>query len=130
MWEALDTICSRPWMGAYLRVLAVGYALGALMHYANIAGLGETKWRDAPLAWRLGDIAYAVLDTAAAVMLWLRSPLGVVLFLVAALSQLVLYLGLPRKFAFTKEHMRAIRSMVYIHVMTIAFFVTIMLAGR
>ena len=130
MWEALEAICNRPWMGIYLRVLAVLYALGAVVHYANLAGLGEMKRPDAPLAWRLGDIGFAILDTAAAITLWLRSPWGVILFLFGALSQIALYMGLPTKFAFTKDHMKAIRGMVYFHLTTIVFFVTLMVARR
>lgn len=52
------------------------------------------------------------LNIGAAVALWLRSHWGIVLFLVAVGSQLIIYTAFIKYFAFTSEHRRAIHGLL------------------
>lgn len=113
MLEFLELFCQRPWSGVYLRVIAVVMAYGAVVHGANLLGFGERPWSEMPLAWRLGDIGYLVADTAVAVGLWRREPWGVVLLLAVIASQFVIYTVFVDRFAFTDEHRRAIRGLLW-----------------
>lgn len=90
-----------PWFGTYLCVLAILYALGGVVHIGNIFGYGDRPWSDSPIAWRVGDVVYGVVDFVAAIGLWRRAMWGLTAFVLAACSQLVLYLGWPHVFAFT-----------------------------
>ncbi len=85
--EWLRKACARPWMGYYLRFLAVVMALSGLVHFDNMAGLGAKPWFGTPLSWRVGDAVYGAVDILAAVGLWLKSTWGVVLALAAVASQ-------------------------------------------
>lgn len=119
LWSQLAQVASRKWMGVYLRVLAVVYALGGLVHISNILGFGELPWSDSPTAWRVGDLVYGVIDVIAALGLWRRAPWGVVAFIVAACSQLVLYVGWPDVFAFTPEQRSSLQGLVMTHIITL-----------
>ena len=113
---------TRKWMGVYLRLLAIGYAFSALVHYGNLLGLGELPFSEMPLSWKLGDIGYALLDTVAVVGLWRRADWGIACFLLAAVSQLILYVGFPSVFAFTPAQQAAIQGLVITHVVTLLIF--------
>lgn len=126
--QSLDA--SRPWLGVYLRALGILYAVGALVHLGNILGFGELPWAESPPAWRVADVVYLVLDVAAVIGLWLRTPWGIACFLVAAGSQLVLYLGFPHVFALTDQHRQAIRGLVGTHVLTLALLALLWLLRR
>lgn len=112
----------KPWMGVFLRILALFYLLGATVHYGNLLGFGEMKWAESPLSWKLGDICYAILDTAVVIGLWLKTSWGISRFFAGAISQLVLYLGFPHLFAFTEEQRQALWSMVIFHLVSLSIF--------
>ncbi|MDY6937736.1 MAG: DUF6163 family protein [Cyanobacteriota bacterium] len=107
-WSALKEASDRPWMGVYLRILAIIFAYGGLVHIANIAGFGEMPWNQMPLTWQVGDIAYAILDIVAAIGLWKRTVWGAVCMLCAVLSQFVIYTVFLDYFAFTLEQRQTI----------------------
>lgn len=48
--EWLRKACARPWMGYYLRFLAVVMVLSSLVHFGNMAGLGEKPWLETPFS--------------------------------------------------------------------------------
>ncbi len=52
----------KPVMVIYLRIIALCYFYGAIVHYGNLLGFGEMTWAQAPLSWQIGDIFYAILD--------------------------------------------------------------------
>ncbi len=112
----------KPWMGIYLRILALFFLYGAIVHYGNLLGFGEMPWREAPLSWQIGDIVYAIIDTLAVIGLWNKTAWGIGFFLVAAISQLILYLGFPDLFAFTPEQKQALWSLIIFHIITISIF--------
>ena len=109
-------------MGIYLRLLALGYAFSALVHYGNLLGFGEVSFAEMPLSWKLGDIGYALLDSVAVVGLWRKAGWGIVCFLLAAVSQLILYVGFPSVFVFTPEQHAAVQGLVGTHLVTLALF--------
>lgn len=117
-------------MGVYLRVLAVVYAFGAIVHYANLLGIGEQPWSQMPLTWQIGDVAYALLDTATVIGLWLRTPWGVGCFLLGAVSQLILYGAFPQLFAFTEEHRQALNSLIVMHLVALTVFFGLLVARK
>ena len=130
VWSQLAGVASRKWMGVYLRVLAVVYALGGLVHIGNILGLGDIPWSSSPTAWRVGDVAYGVIDVVASLGLWRRAPWGVIAFVVAACSQLVLYLGWPDVFAFTREQRSALQGLVMTHIATLLGLAALWIARK
>ncbi|MDJ0732754.1 MAG: DUF6163 family protein [Nostocaceae cyanobacterium] len=112
----------KPSINIYLRILALFFLYGAIVHYANLLGFGEMPWVEAPLSWQIGDIVYAILDTVAVIGLWNRTTWGIGFFLLAAISQLILYLGFPHLFAFTPEQKQALWSIVIFHSVTVSIF--------
>lgn len=117
-------------MGRYLRLLSLFYAYGAYVHVANMFGLGKMPFFQAPLPWKMADVSYAVIDAFVAFWLFRRSPIGVVLFLFAALSQLFIYLLFPHLFIFTAKQQRAADLLVFFHVATVGLFVFLFLTKK
>ena len=109
-------------MKVYLRVLAGIYALAAGTHIGNMLGFGELPWADAPLAWRLSDIGYAILDTIAAIGLIFLKSWGVVAFLTAAISEILLFTLVPEWFVLKPEHLMLLRSFVAYHLVAISIY--------
>jgi hypothetical protein len=109
-------------MNIFLRILATIYAFACLRHAANILGFGELPWLQAPLAWQLSDIAYLVLDGIAAVGLALLRPWGIVAFLIAASSEILLFTLVPHWFVLRPEHETLLRSFVIYHVIAIGIW--------
>lgn len=126
----LTEVAERPWMSVYVRVLAVIFGCGAIVHIANIAGFGEKPWREGPLSWRVGDIVYGSLNIAAAVALWTRSAWGIILFSLAVASQFIIYTAFINHFAFTPEHRRTIYGLLGTQGLLVAGFVGILLLKR
>ena len=117
-------------MGIYLRILAVVLGYGAIVHFANIAGFGETPWHDGPLAWRIGDLVYAPLNIIAAVGLWKRAPWGILLFFLAIGSQFLIYTIFIRHFAFTAEHRQTIYGLLSTEAVLVVGFVVVWYVRR
>jgi hypothetical protein len=130
MFETIREACKNLWMGRYLRLLSLLYGYGAYVHLGNIFGFGEMPFFQVPLAWKTADISYAVIDIFAAVWLFRRSPAGVILFLFAALSQLVIYLLFPHIFILTTHHHRAVDLLVIVHVVTLGLFVYLLVSKK
>ena len=105
----------RTWFYVAMLVVGVVYGLGGVVHIGNILGFGELKWADAPLSWKLGDIAWGALDIVAIVGIILGSPIGILAVVMAALSQMVLYGLFPGAFALNDEHRSTLRGMVWFH---------------
>ena len=99
-------------MGIYLRILAIIIAYGASVHFANLMGLGEKPWSEAPITWQVGDVAYALIDTLTAIGLWRRTAWGVLCFLGAIASQFLIYTLFIEYFAFTVEQRQTIYGLL------------------
>ncbi|MET0940080.1 MAG: DUF6163 family protein [Mesorhizobium sp.] len=90
-------------MNTYLRILAVFYLYGALVHLADLLSLGHhlgqthgLAFPEMSLPWQIGTVGFAAVDLVAAAGLWLRAWWGVMAFLAAAVAQIVMYRSIPR----------------------------------
>ena len=120
----------RPWMGTFLRVVAVFSIFGGCVHYANLLGFGELTWADAPLSWKIADLVYAPLDRLVVIGLWLREPWGIVSLFAATVSQCVLYAGFSELFVVTAEHRDGLQSMLVFHGLTFLICFALFIARR
>ena len=100
-----DLYAFRP-IRVFLVFIALLFAYGAVVHGFNMAGASGFVWADAPLKWQALDVVYLLLDVAVAAGLLWRRNWGVVLWIAAAYSQIVLYtlfrswvLDVPQAFA-------------------------------
>lgn len=109
-------------LNIYLKILAVLYGYGALIHAANLAGFGSIDPSAAPWYWRPFDVFYLLLDSATMVGLWRGRRWGVALFLIAAASQLVIYLGFPQLFALDDSARNTNLQLVGAHLLSIALY--------
>jgi hypothetical protein len=84
-----------------LRLLSVVWIGKGLMHWATILGLGLVfepgpAFETRPLTFQAITVYFAVFDLVAGVGLWLTATWGGVLWLLAAVSQLLLGFFFPR----------------------------------
>jgi len=107
----------------FLRILAVIYACAAVLHIGSILGFGRIPFAEAPLSWQLSDIAYGIVDTIAAVGLFLLKSWGVVAFFVAAISEILLFTLAPDWFVVEKWQLTLLRGFVVYHIIAIAIYV-------
>jgi hypothetical protein len=87
----------------YLRSLAVVLLLLGLMHWTIVLGVFvNPAWRfeTMPTAWQAATIVLAVANPVAGVGLWMRVAWGVVIWIAAALFEIVIHVGLTRLFGF------------------------------
>ena len=99
---------SGVFIGYFLRLIAVAYLFGGLVHLGNLLGFG--------------DAMVVALDA------WQRTHWGVACFFLASTSQLVLYLGFPTQFVTTAEDLANIRGLVGFHLVTLAAYATLRLS--
>ena len=128
--EWLQEICARPWMGIYLRVLAVVMAYGGIVHVANILGFGGKPWAETPLPCRIGDVAYGILDIVAAVGLWLKTPWGLVLFVLLIASQFVIYTVFIDHFVTTDEERKQVHGLLGTEAILIVILIVLILIKK
>ena len=103
----------------YRRLIAITYAYGGMVHVANLLGLGPEVPADRAGLFRAFDIYFLVLDAVAAVGLWRGKRIGLVAFVVATASQLVMYAGFGDFFA-ANEMMRAqLNGLLAYHVVAV-----------
>jgi len=91
-----------------------------------MADLSGFDWASAPLKWRLLDISYLVLDLGVVIGLLIRPHVGLVLFVVAAASQIVLYtvfrnwvIDVPVEFARSNDQIAYLWTLVVFHLATL-----------
>jgi hypothetical protein len=106
-------------------VVAAFYSYGSLVHVLNMLSLTGFSWIEAPLKWRVLDIAYLILDVVVVVGLIRGSQIGFTAFFVTALSQIFLYtvfrdwvLDVPTEFKPTAEAVAYLNSLVIFHIIT------------
>lgn len=116
-------------LSSYLRLLAFVYLFGALVHLAAVLDLGwllgqpEPEFAALPRAWQIGHLVYGPLDLVAAVGLWRGAWWGIAAFLIAASSQLTLYLAFRPVFG---EH----PGLLIFHLISIALFLAVLVRDR
>ncbi|NEO50205.1 MAG: hypothetical protein F6K55_41435 [Moorea sp. SIO4A3] len=120
----------RPWMSIYLRIIAFVFAYGAIVHFSNIAGFGEIPWLETPLTWRIGDVFYGILDTAAVIGLWQRQVWGIGLCLVGILSQFIIYTVFIDYFAFTPDQRQTIYGLLGTEAILVLILTTLFLLKK
>lgn len=82
-----------------LRLLSIAWIAKGLTHWAVILGLGPEAgppFESRPLTFQAITVYFAVFDLVAGVGLWLTATWGGVLWLLAAVSQLLLGFFFPR----------------------------------
>jgi len=86
----------------YLRGLALLFLIGGLVYWLRILGvpLGGKAFADMTIEWRVSTVYFAVLDLVAAVGLWIGVSWGSVMWMLAALTQVVMFVGLFEIFGF------------------------------
>jgi hypothetical protein len=84
---------ARPWsfrLVVFMRILAVAELCKGLYHWTALLGVfGEPLAQDA-MVWRIATVFFSVADLVAAVGLWLGAPWGVVIWLLAAIAQILI----------------------------------------
>ena len=107
-------------------VVALFYAYGALVHVANMLSMTGFDWSSAPLKWQVLDIVYLVIDVIVVAGLLLRWKAGVIVFYLAAFSQIVLYtilrswiIDVPAEFAVSDEQQSYLTGLVVFHCVTL-----------
>ena len=106
-------------MSIYLKILAVFYGYGALIHNAKLLSLGHylgqthgLPFAQMPRAWKIATIYFTILNAIAAIGRWKGTWWGVACFLLAAGSQVVMYTALTG--IFTKQP-----GLVVFHLVTV-----------
>lgn len=85
------------WLRLYLKILAIFYGIGFLLHLADIFNLRLKFWQMGWL-WK-GWISFLlVADLATAIGLWTNKRWGIRVFIGVAVIQLVAYLGFSKFF--------------------------------
>jgi len=112
-------------MTIFLRILALIYAIAGLMHIGSILGLGQMPFGDAPLSWQLSDIFYGVVDTIAAIGLWLHKRWGIAAFFVAAISEILLFTFVPEWFVVEAWQLNMLRGFIVYHLVAITIYFTL-----
>jgi len=123
MLDYLNEIAARSWMSIYLKIIAVILAFSAFVHVKNILGFGELPFQKSPLSWQIGDVAYTILNISTTVGLWIKAGWGVFIFLVAIISQFIIYTLFIDLFAFTEERRKIIKGLLGTEATTIAIFI-------
>lgn len=119
-----------PWMGIYLRVLAIAYLAGSVVHFASLLGYGVLALEEMTLADKAAAFFYAQWGAFTALGLWKRRPWGILLFFIASISQVMLYWGFPELFSSTDEQRLLLQGMINFHISTLAIFFMIRIQGR
>jgi hypothetical protein len=105
-------------MKLYLRLLSFFYFIGFILHLADFFDL-RLKFSEMPVGWKTWIIYLGLIDLFAAIGLWYQHAIGVVLFFVVAISQLVAYVGF-------KEHFGDQVSLIFFHLTTIGIYLALL----
>lgn len=125
----MDRLFDHRPLRLFLWLVAAFYAYGAAVHVMNMASLTGFDWGRAPRLWQVLDLAYLALDAAVVIGIVLRRAFGVVAFLAAAVSQIVLYTafrdavamaGTPH--ALGPDQLAYLSLLVAFHAATLAVF--------
>ncbi len=126
----LKQVTENSWMAIYLRILAIIIAYGALVHLSNLMGFGEMPWGEMPITWKVGDIAYGLLDTVTAIGLWQKTVWGIFCFLTAIASQFLIYTVFIDYFAFTVEQRQTIYGLLATELILLLIFFLLLVTKK
>ncbi len=101
-------------MRIYLRALAAFYFIGFLLHFADFFDL-RLKYSEMDTGWKVWIVYLGLLDLAVALGLWFEHKIGIFLFFLVALSQLIAYMGFKNYFGDQV-------SLIYFHLATLAIY--------
>ncbi len=125
----MTRLYDKPLLRWYLLLIAAFYAYGAAVHVANMASLTGFDWLAAPRLWQVLDVVYLLLDVVVVVGVILKRPFGLIAFVVAAVSQIVLYTAfrdhvamLGTSNALDPSQMDYLTTLVTFHVVTVVVF--------
>jgi hypothetical protein len=120
----LDDDQGRPAYGEYLvwfmRAVAVLWLAKGLMHWSLVIGLGEgqeTRFLAMPPMTQAATVFFAVLDLVAAVGLWMAAAWGGVIWLIAAMSHLLLNIFMPHVFGRQISFVSVIAVLIAIYLL-------------
>ena len=85
----------------FMRAVSILWLAKGLMHWSLVLGLGEgqdTRFLAMSVMTQSATVFFAVLDLVAAVGLWMAAAWGGVIWLIAALSHLLLNIFMPHVF--------------------------------
>jgi Family of unknown function (DUF6163) len=111
----------------FMRAVAVLWLAKGLMHWSLVIGLGEgeeTRFLAMPPMTQAATVFFAVIDLVAAVGLWMAAAWGGVIWLIAALSHLLLNLVMPGVFG------RQLSFISVIVILLVAYLSLMYLASR
>ena len=124
------SITINPWLKIYLKFLAIIFTYSTIVHVTNILGFGEAPWLETPLTWRIGDVVYCVWDLLTAIGLWSLTIWGITSFLLAILSQFVIYTLFIDYFAFNPEQQATIDSLLATEAILIVIFLLLIMSKK
>lgn len=103
----------------FMRAVAVLWLAKGLMHWSMVIGLGEgrdTLFLEMPPATQAATVFFAVLDLVAAVGLWMAAAWGGVIWLIAALSHLLIDVVKPEVFGSQIPFMGVIVALAVVYL--------------
>lgn len=109
-------------MKLYLRILAVFYSAGAILHLLDVFNL-RLEFSSMNPTWKAWTVYLLIFDSVSALGLWRQKSWGTILFLVVALSQLMVYTSFTHLFG--NQY-----PLVIFHLLTLTIFVFLKLKGR
>lgn len=102
----------------YLRALGFMFMVGGMIYWARILGVplfGGVPFLEMGIEWKVATVYFAILNLVAAVGLWLGVSWGSVTWMLAALTQVVMFVGLFDIFGFDV-------GLVVFHIATIGVY--------
>jgi hypothetical protein len=109
-------------MKIFLRILSIIYAFAAALHIGSILGFGRMPFEEAPLSWQLSDFFYGIVDTIAAIGLFRQKSWGIAAFLVAAISEILLFSLVPHWFVIEPSQLTMLRGFIVYHVIALLIY--------
>lgn len=109
-------------MKLYLRILAILYGVGAILHLADILDL-RLLFSEMDLIWKSWIVFLFIGDSIAAIGLWKQMVFGEIAFLIIAATQLVAYLGFQGGFGDQS-------FLVLFHVFTVGIYLALKIKNK
>ena len=106
----------------YLKILAICYTVGFVLHVADLTDL-RLKFSQMNPLWKTWIVFLAIADLFAAVALWTNRKWGIGLFIFIASCQLIAYVGFPSLF-FDQTFL------IWFHLLTVGGYLLLFTAQR
>lgn len=109
-------------MKIYLRVLAICYMTGAVLHAFDVLA-ARLNFLDMPVGWKVWTVYLLIADLVAAIGLWKQKSWGIALFLLIGCTQLLAYIGFRSYFGDQS-------FLIGFHIITVGTFVLLSARAR